>query len=86
MQQAMPEKTDGQPPIERIAYSTREAAEAMGVSEATIYRLISRRQLCASRKLRHKRILKSEIERFLRDEPNPRRSRANASRNLDGTA
>jgi excisionase family DNA binding protein len=72
MEQGDSGKSDGPAPIERLAYSTREAAEAAGVSEATIYRAIARRKLRASKFIRHKRILRTELERWLRgEEVNP---------------
>jgi excisionase family DNA binding protein len=51
--------------IEKLAFSTREAAQAIGVSEMTIYRLIQRKKLCAVPHLRHKIISRKEIDRFL---------------------
>jgi excisionase family DNA binding protein len=66
MEQFMPEKIDdGQPPAQRVVYTTAEAAAALGVNEATIYRLIARKKLRTVRALRHKRILKSELERYV---------------------
>jgi excisionase family DNA binding protein len=49
----------------RLAYSVRETAKILGVSEKTVRRLISRKLLRASRALRHLLISKKEIERFL---------------------
>ena len=49
----------------RLAYSVRETAEILGISEISVYRLLNRGLLRASVALRHKRIPKSEIERFL---------------------
>lgn len=49
----------------RMAYSIREAAEILGVSEKSVRRLIDRRLLRPSRALRHLLIPKKEIERFL---------------------
>jgi excisionase family DNA binding protein len=66
MEQFMPEKIeDGRPQIQRVVYTTAEAAAALGVNEATIYRLIARKKLRTVRALRHKRILKSELERYV---------------------
>jgi len=75
--ETMPEKTKEQrPPVERIAYTTAEAAEAANVNPATIYRAIGRGKLRASKHLRHKRILRSELERWLLGEPIATRRRA----------
>lgn len=57
-----PEKIeDGQPQIQRVVYTTAEAAAALGVNEATIYRLIARKKLRTVRALRHKRVANSVI-------------------------
>jgi len=55
------------PPPPRLAFSVREAAQMLGVSEKTVRRLINRKLLRASRALRHLRIAKAEVERFLRE-------------------
>ena len=49
----------------RVAFSVKETADMLGVSEKTIRRLIARRLLRASTALRHLLIPKKEIERFL---------------------
>ena len=46
---------------EPLTYSVAEAAAALGVSPATIYRLIYRRLLKPVRGLRHKRVSKKQI-------------------------
>ena len=51
----------------RLAFSVKETAEILGVSEKTVRRLINRKLLRASRALRHLRIAKKEIERFVDD-------------------
>jgi excisionase family DNA binding protein len=51
----------------RLAFSVKETAEILGVSEKTVRRLISRGLLRSSRALRHLLIPKKEIERFLDD-------------------
>jgi excisionase family DNA binding protein len=51
----------------RLAWSVRETAEALGVSEKTIRRLVARRLLNPSRALRHLLISQKEVERFLKD-------------------
>lgn len=53
--------------VPRMAYSIREAAEMLGVSEKSVRRLIDRRLLRPSRALRHLLIPKKEIERFLEE-------------------
>lgn len=53
------------PAMPRLAYSVKEAADLLGVSEKSIRRLIDRGLLKASRALRHLLIPKKEIERFL---------------------
>jgi excisionase family DNA binding protein len=49
----------------RLALSVRETAEALGLCEKTVRRLIHRRLLRASTALRHLLIPRSEIIRFL---------------------
>ena len=58
--------TDKKLPL-RLAYSTNETAELLGTSTKTIYRLIERGLLKSSSALRHKRIARIEIERFLKE-------------------
>ncbi len=53
--------------LPRLAYSVREAAEAMGICEKSVRRLIVRRKLRCSRALRHLLIPTEELKRFLRD-------------------
>jgi excisionase family DNA binding protein len=59
------EKQSAAPPIERMAYSIDEAAQAIGVSRISIYRLRQRGLLKFSDALRHRRIAKSQLEKFL---------------------
>ena len=54
------------PSTQRLAYTTKEAAEVLGVSYVTVYRLLQRGLLRSSNALRHKLIPRSEIERFLK--------------------
>ena len=69
-QTTVPEQTRGQgPAVERIVYTTQEAAAVAGVCRDTIYRAIARGKLRATKSLRHKRILRSELERWLLGEP-----------------
>ena len=51
--------------VPKLAYSTREAAQSLGVSEVTIYRLLARNKLRAVGALRHKLIPAGELQRFL---------------------
>ena len=56
------------PPItQRLAFSVSEAAQMLGVSDKTIRRLIDRKLLRASHALRHLRIPKTELDRFLKE-------------------
>lgn len=50
---------------DRLAFSVRETAEILGVSEKTVRRLIDRRLLRVSRALRHILIPKIAITEFL---------------------
>lgn len=54
-------------PVERLAYSVKEVAQATGMSAISVYRLIQRGHLRAIQPLRHKIIPKRELERFLRE-------------------
>ena len=51
--------------IPRLAYSLKETADTLGVSEKSVRRLVARRLLNPSRALRHLIFSKKEIERFL---------------------
>jgi predicted transcriptional regulator len=51
--------------LRRVAFSVRETAEMLGVSEKSVRRLISRKLLRPSHALRHLLIPQKEIERFL---------------------
>jgi len=53
------------PPPDRMAFSLKETAGVLGVSEKSVRRLVARRLLRPSRALRHLLIAKREIERFL---------------------
>ena len=61
-----PRILDGKAPL-RLAYSVAETAELLGISYASVYRLIQRGLLRTSGALRHKMIPLKEIERFLAD-------------------
>lgn len=54
-------------PLPRLAFSTAEAAQMLGISERSIRRLIARGLLRPSRALRHMLIPRTEIERFLEE-------------------
>jgi excisionase family DNA binding protein len=60
-------EADHIPNLMRMAFSVRETAEILGVSDKTVRRLIDRKLLRASRALRHLLIPKKEIERFLQE-------------------
>ena len=53
--------------LPRLAYTVKETAEILGISQPTVYRLLCRGLLRSSLALRNKLIAKSEIERFLKD-------------------
>ena len=55
--------------LPRLAYSIRELAEMLNLSQKTIRRLIQRNLLKPMRATRHIRIYRQEIERFVRDSP-----------------
>ena len=58
---------DGDGKLPRLAFSVAETAEILGISKATVYRLIYRGLLRSSLALKRKIIARSEIERFLKD-------------------
>jgi excisionase family DNA binding protein len=47
---------------EPLTYTVAEAAEALGVSSTTIYRLIARRVLKPMSSIRHKRISRRQVQ------------------------
>lgn len=51
----------------RLAFSLKETAGLLGVSEKSVRRLLARGLLHSSNALRHRLIPRFEIERFLRD-------------------
>ena len=55
------------PHSSRLAYSVQETAHMLGVCDRSVRRLILRGLIRPSRALRHIRIPRDEIERFLRD-------------------
>ena len=54
-------------PTERLTYSIRETADLLGVSYFTVFRLLKRGKLHALTCIRHKRIPKAELERFMKE-------------------
>ena len=65
MQTTIEQRTEKRP--QRVAFSVQETASMLGVSDKSVRRLIWRGLLRPSRALRHIRIPKDELERFLRD-------------------
>jgi len=63
-QSVAPDSTSDNPTL-RLAFSVKETAAMLGLSEKTIRRLIARGLLRSSRALRHLLIPKKEIDRFL---------------------
>lgn len=53
------------PTLQPLTYSVNEAAQVLGVSPVTIYRLLARRLLRPLPCLRHKRIPKRQVEAYL---------------------
>ncbi len=60
-------ETQSAPLLDRLAYSSKEAAQALGVSPVTLWRLEKRGLLKPSRALRTPLWSRTEIERFLED-------------------
>ena len=65
----MPKKTENRPKpvLQKLAYSTNEAAEMLGVNPATIWRLTKRGLLRPSKGIRYARYTLDELQRYLRD-------------------
>jgi excisionase family DNA binding protein len=53
------------PPLEPLTYSVGEAAFVLGVSLATVYRLIARRLLRPLPGLRHKRLPRRQVHAYI---------------------
>lgn len=53
--------------LPRLAYSLEETAQILGVNYYTVFRLVKRGKLRASKAIRHYLVPKTEIERFLRE-------------------
>ena len=65
----VPETTHSpQPAPAQQAYSVQEAAGILKVSLVTVYRLIQRGKLRCLQSVRHKRIPRTELERFIKDD------------------
>ena len=62
---SIPSRTKASSLERRLMLSVKETAELLGVSQKTVYRLVQRELIRASRTLRHIKIPKAEIERFL---------------------
>ncbi|MBP9901122.1 MAG: helix-turn-helix domain-containing protein [Verrucomicrobia bacterium] len=60
-----PPPTPESPSVERLTYSVKESAEALGVSNPTIYRLLARRILRPVPGLRHKRIPCQQVRQLV---------------------
>ena len=58
---------EGDGKLPRLAFSVKETAEMLGISQPTAYRLLDRGLLKSSLALRRKLVSRSEIERFLRE-------------------
>ncbi|TXT44165.1 MAG: hypothetical protein FD140_4900 [Limisphaerales bacterium] len=56
------------PVIIQETYSVAEAAAILKVSLVTVYRLIQRGKLRCLQSVRHKRIPRTELERFIKDD------------------
>jgi hypothetical protein len=54
------------PELPRLAFTMEETAEIFTISYTSVQRLVARGLLRASTALRHKRISRVEIERFLK--------------------
>jgi excisionase family DNA binding protein len=53
------------PPIERLAFSLGEVASMLGLSNATVYRMVQRGDIKPIRGIRHHTFSKREIDRLL---------------------
>jgi len=53
--------------LPRLAYTLKETAQMLGISDKSVRRLIARNLLHPSKALRHLLIPLSEIERFLKE-------------------
>ena len=60
-------KVDLSLPLDRLTFSIKETADLLGVSYFTVFRLLKRGKLRAIPSIRHKRIPRAELERFLKE-------------------
>lgn len=67
MKDSLPEKKHSQPEIAQLAFNVTEAAQALRVSNETVYNLLRRGLLKSSSAFRHKIIPVTEVQRFLTD-------------------
>lgn len=56
--------------LPRLAYSVEEVASMMNVSTKTVYRLVDRRLLKASKAMRHLRITAASLTEFINSTSN----------------
>lgn len=65
----MSKKANNQPgaQIQKLAYTTDEAAEMLGVAPTTIWRLTKRGLLRPSKGIRYARYTLEELQRYLRE-------------------
>jgi len=63
----MSTKTKNKPALQKLCYTTNEAAEMLGVNPATIWRLTKRGLLRPSKGIRYARYTLDELQRYLRD-------------------
>ena len=54
-------------PPDRQAYTVKEVADMLGVTPKSVYRLLARNLLRSLKALRHHRIPRKELERFLQE-------------------
>lgn len=60
-------KKNSIPALPKLAYTTNEAAEMLGVNPATIWRLTKRGLLRPSKGIRYARYTLEELQRYLRE-------------------
>ena len=58
---------ENKPALQKLAYTTNDAAEMLGVNPATIWRLTKRGLLRPSKGIRYARYTLEELQRYLRD-------------------
>lgn len=60
-------KSENNPPLQKLAYTTNEAAQMLGVNPATVWRLTKRGLLRPSKGIRYARYTLDELQRYLRE-------------------